>query len=223
MLIDPFQPDRFRRSLERSQGRRAAAERSRTRRRWRVALPSTGLSLLLAATLVAGTFAQLAVGAGSGGATAAHAAPVLKLGSRGPAVVELQRKLRISADGVFGPMTERAVKRFQRRRGLTVDGVVGPRTRRALRLRSTAVTQPRRRLTMSQILAKIAQCESGGNPRAVSRDGRYRGKYQFAWATWRNLGGKGDPARAPEAEQDRLAEKLYRQTGGSAWPNCAPR
>ena len=55
---------------------------------------------------------------------------------RGGGVRSLQRMLGLSADGVFGPQTESAVKRFQRRRGLTADGVVGPMTRRALGLGS---------------------------------------------------------------------------------------
>lgn len=71
------------------------------------------------------------------------------------------------------------------------------------------------------LLERIAKCESGGDPTIVSPDGRYRGKYQFAVATWRAMGGKGDPAAAPEAEQDRRAAKLLRVQGPSAWPVCA--
>jgi cell wall-associated NlpC family hydrolase len=52
--------------------------------------------------------------------------------SRHAAVVALQRRLGITADGIFGPGTKAAVKRFQRRHGLTADGVVGPATWRAL-------------------------------------------------------------------------------------------
>ncbi|MBJ7330245.1 MAG: transglycosylase family protein [Solirubrobacteraceae bacterium] len=69
-------------------------------------------------------------------------------------------------------------------------------------------------------LDRIAACESGGDPGAVSRTGRYRGKYQFSRSTWRELGGKGDPAAASEAEQDRLAAALYRRSGPSPWPVC---
>ena len=67
---------------------------------------------------------------------------------------------------------------------------------------------------------RIAQCESGGNPRAVSSDGTYRGKYQFDRQTWHAMGGHGDPARASEAEQDRRALALYRDRGTSPWPAC---
>jgi hypothetical protein len=76
-------------------------------------------------------------------------------------------------------------------------------------------------VTLPLVLRRIAECESGGNPRAISPGGTYRGKYQFSRATWHNLGGTGDPAAAPEWLQDRLALKLYRLRGTAPWPNCA--
>ena len=69
-------------------------------------------------------------------------------------------------------------------------------------------------------LASIAACESGGNPGAVGGGGTYRGKYQFDQQTWSSVGGSGDPAAAPEAEQDKRAAMLYAQRGASAWPVC---
>ena len=69
-------------------------------------------------------------------------------------------------------------------------------------------------------LAAIARCESGGDPRAVSAGGTYRGKYQFSFATWRTVGGTGDPASASETEQDRRAAMLYRRDGPGQWPVC---
>jgi hypothetical protein len=69
-------------------------------------------------------------------------------------------------------------------------------------------------------LEGIAACESGGDPTAVSADGTYRGKYQFDYGTWASVGGSGDPAAAPEAEQDMRAAMLYAQAGSSPWPIC---
>ena len=73
---------------------------------------------------------------------------------------------------------------------------------------------------VSPALQAIAQCESGGNPRAVGGGGAYRGKYQFSYSTWAAVGGSGDPAAAPEAEQDRRAAMLYARSGPSQWPVC---
>ena len=112
------------------------------------------------------------------------------------------------------------MRRFQRSHGLTVDGIAGPATLGALGIATSARKRAARGGGSAATLARIASCESGGNPAAVSAGGRYRGKYQFSRATWRALGGKGDPARAPEAVQDAIAGKLLAQRGTSPWPVC---
>jgi peptidoglycan hydrolase-like protein with peptidoglycan-binding domain len=122
------------------------------------------------------------------------------------------------------------VKRYQRKNGLIADGVIGPQTLAALGVKTTTLAKAARSgatggaapvASGDPVLQRIAACESGGDPTAVSASGRYRGKYQFSRATWRYMGGKGDPARASEAEQDRRAAKLLAQAGTSPWPNCA--
>lgn len=58
--------------------------------------------------------------------------PTLQREAKGPFVRFLQRRLKITIDGVFGPATEQAVRKFQREKGLTVDGIVGSETWTAL-------------------------------------------------------------------------------------------
>lgn len=64
---------------------------------------------------------------------------IVAYGDTGPAVIEAQCLLRRAdispgdIDGIFGPLTQRAVKRLQIRDGLTADGVIGPATWQALR------------------------------------------------------------------------------------------
>lgn len=70
------------------------------------------------------------------------------------------------------------------------------------------------------VLARIAACESGGDPTAVNPNGHY-GKYQFDQQTWESVGGTGNPAAAPEGVQDAMAAKLYAQRGSSPW-ECKP-
>jgi transglycosylase-like protein len=69
-------------------------------------------------------------------------------------------------------------------------------------------------------LEAIAACESGGDPTAVSSGGTYRGLYQFDYGTWESMGGSGDPAAAPVAEQNYRAALLYASAGSSPWPVC---
>ena len=71
------------------------------------------------------------------GAEAVEAA-ILKQGASGGEVKEVQRRLKLwgyyngSVDGVFGAGTRKAVIAFQKKNGLTADGVVGKSTYKAL-------------------------------------------------------------------------------------------
>ena len=186
--------------------------------------PHFAVLLALAALAVAAVPALADPGASASGGASASSEVIVKRGDRGEAVRNIQQELGIAADGVFGVQTERAVKRFQRGHDLVPDGIVGPLTRGALGLRPFSSRAVRRTSSRSvnvpAALERIAECESGGNPRAVSPGGQYRGKYQFSRSTWRAIGGSGDPADAPEWLQDRLALKLYRERGSAPWPTC---
>jgi hypothetical protein len=75
-------------------------------------------------------------------------------------------------------------------------------------------------VAIPSVLASIAACESGGDPRAIGGGGTFRGKYQFDHGTWASVGGRGDPAAAPALEQDRRAAMLYARAGAAPWPVC---
>jgi len=58
----------------------------------------------------------------------------LKKGSKGSAVKKLQTALKVTADGDFGPLTEKAVKEYQTKKGIVVTGVVDETTWKRLGL-----------------------------------------------------------------------------------------
>jgi peptidoglycan hydrolase-like protein with peptidoglycan-binding domain len=217
MNRDLSSPVPWRRSQRASQARRV----QRARRRRSALRGRAGVTLAVAvfAVTAAGALAQDA------------ATPLAPAVSNTDTVRALQQKLGVSPDGVYGPKTRAAVKRFQRAHGLTADGVAGPQTLAALGVSAAAAPKAQEADSDSPAgapsgdaattLQRIAQCESGGNPSAVSADGSYRGKYQFDRETWRAMGGSGDPADAPEAEQDRIAAALLAQRGTAPWPACA--
>jgi hypothetical protein len=70
-------------------------------------------------------------------------------------------------------------------------------------------------------LQAIMACESGGNPAAIGGGGQYRGAFQMTYSTWASVGGSGDPAAAPLAEQVRRAQILYATAGPGQWPVCS--
>jgi hypothetical protein len=89
----------------------------------------------------------------------------------------------------------------------------------------------RAEVVAAQELAALRRCESGGDYRAVSPTGRFRGAYQFARSTWDAVAADAgrpdlvgiDPRWASPADQDALAAHLLRRmpNGGPAhWPEC---
>jgi cell wall-associated NlpC family hydrolase len=126
-LRDLGSAELWERSLARSQRRReyAALRRTPAYRKKR--------ALVSAALMTATVLAPAHDAARAQGTEVTDAsAGMLKLGSRGPEVAAMQRALGISADGIFGHQTKRAVTAFQAAHGLEVDGIVGPITRGAL-------------------------------------------------------------------------------------------
>ncbi len=64
--------------------------------------------------------------AAAAGAPAPRA--TIRRGDRGDLVVTLQKKLKLTADGIFGPGTEAKVRAFQRDHKIVPDGIVGPKS-----------------------------------------------------------------------------------------------
>ena len=93
-----------------------------------------------------------------------------------------------------------------------------------------AITAPYRDVLSDDQLARLRGCESHGNYGAVSRNGRYRGAYQFSQATWDrvardhfpHLQGQ-DPAGVEPWWQDSMAKALWSESGPRSWPHCGQR
>jgi peptidoglycan hydrolase-like protein with peptidoglycan-binding domain len=184
------------------------------------------LRRLAALAVASSLFVSAPAMAQTGGAESQPAQQTTTAPAKKPTTKQIQKALGIKADGVFGPKTKRAVKTYQRRNGLKVTGRADTATLRSLGLIGQPQTSGLDSVASipadaKAILDQLAQCESGGNIAAESRDGRYFGKYQFSIATWEAMGGTGSPAEAAEATQDALAYKLYQQRGTAPWPSCS--
>ena len=80
----------------------------------------------------------------------------------------LQRKVGVAADGIFGPATERALKRWQRRHGLVADGIAGPQTRAAMGL-GTGPILKRGGAGSGGRRSRAGRSHRGGGVRALQR------------------------------------------------------
>lgn len=123
--------------------------------------------LVLALILLLITASLLAVGAGK----VAAAGELLRYGSRGESVRQVQSRLNKlgywcgTADGIFGVNTRSAVRRFQSAKGLSVDGIVGPKTYSALGISpSSSSSSGGYSSSDLYLLARCVYGESRGEP-----------------------------------------------------------
>ena len=73
---------------------------------------------------------------------------ILKKGSTGLAVMAVQSRLHLIEDGIFGPLTEEAVRDFQRERGVEPDGIVTPELFECMNQGMCRLVKSRRNISM---------------------------------------------------------------------------
>lgn len=69
-----------------------------------------------------------------------------------------------SVDGIYGPLTKKAVRYFQSKNGLTVDGIVGPQTAKALGMTLSSSSSSSISSSDLNLLAKCVYAEARGEP-----------------------------------------------------------
>ncbi|MET0653461.1 MAG: peptidoglycan-binding protein [Hyphomicrobiaceae bacterium] len=99
---------------------------------------------------------------------------ILKKGLSGEPVRRLQAKLGVTADGEFGPGTEKALKDWQTKNGLAADGVAGPDTFMTMQLYELVLLKPGTRgnavKQLQEKLAVTADGQFGGGTEKAVRD-----------------------------------------------------
>ena len=177
-------------SLARSRRRRELAERQRK------AAPKTkgAAAAMSAALLVSPVLPMASAGAQSDGSGPAAAPPnpapdvggvIVERGDSGGTVAEVQRRLGVDDDGIFGAVTERAVRDFQGRAGLERTGIVDLATWKAL-FRALVSFVSSDSVAAKRIVAQLPQ-----RPQAPKREG--------------SIGGRGEQRAAGAAPAERSA------------------
>jgi hypothetical protein len=69
---------------------------------------------------------------------------------------------------------------------------------------------------------KVAECESGGDWHINTGNGYYGG-LQFSKQTWNAFGGSGTADQHSKKEQIKVAQKVLKEQGPGAWPNCGKK
>jgi peptidoglycan hydrolase-like protein with peptidoglycan-binding domain len=137
----------------------------------------------------------------------------------------LQRKVGVPADGIFGPATERALKRWQRRRGLVADGIAGPQTRSAMGLGAGPVLKRKRGSARPGRRSRAGRAERGGGVRSLQRrigvpaDGVFGPGTEAALKRWQAAHGLAADGVAGPQTREKLGlgpgPVLKRRGGGS--------
>ncbi len=97
-----------------------------------------------------------------------HANALSRVGSQGKEVTAIQQTLKErglyagKVDGIYGNQTKQAVIKFQKQKGLTADGIAGPRTLKALGI--SIGTIPAATDSNVYLLARIISAEARGEP-----------------------------------------------------------
>jgi resuscitation-promoting factor RpfB len=133
---------------------------------------------------------------------------------------------KVTQPGVAGKVTE--TWRYTMHDGKTVVAKLLSRTQSnvavpeilAVGTKIRPVAAPPHTSVASLNWSALANCESGGNPRAVGGGGQYLGLYQFSLGAWHGVGGVGSPIDASSTEQTYRAQLLYLRNGTGAWPYC---
>ncbi|HTE57118.1 MAG TPA: ubiquitin-like domain-containing protein [Verrucomicrobiae bacterium] len=76
--------------------------------------------------------------------------------------------------------------------------------------------------SFGQALARLRQCEAGGNY-AINTGNGFYGAYQFNVSTWNGYGGFTYPSDAPAGVQDQKATETYQRRGWQPWPGCTKK
>ena len=90
---------------------------------------------------------------------------ILKKGSTGLAVMAVQNRLHLIEDGIFGPLTEEAVRDFQQERGVEPDGIVTPELFECMNQGMCRLVKSRRNISMI-----IVHCSATPEGKDVSVD-----------------------------------------------------
>jgi N-acetylmuramoyl-L-alanine amidase len=83
-----------------------------------------------------------------------------KKGDKGEIVKHIQRALHLLPDGIFGKITEEAVRAFQYENGLKVDGIVGPATLAKLGI-AVAAGMKKSKRTITEIIVHCTATPEG--------------------------------------------------------------